>query len=43
MSFDDLLRLRRIRRERISKREVQQALKRAERDLAAAGAMMAPG
>ena len=41
MSFDELLKSRRIRKERISKREVQQALQRAERDLGAARAMMA--
>jgi len=41
MKYDELLRSRRIRKERISKREVQQALKRAERDLKAARKVMA--
>ena len=41
MSYDELLRSRRIRKERISKKEARQALARAERDLGAARAMMA--
>ena len=41
MSYDELLRSRRIRKEKISKREVQQGLKRAERDLKVARTVMA--
>lgn len=41
MTFDDLLKSGRIRRERISQREVQQALQRAERDLKTARKVMA--
>lgn len=40
MSYDELLRSGRIRKEEISEREVREALKRAERDLKAARTMM---
>jgi uncharacterized protein (UPF0332 family) len=40
MSYDELLRSRRIRGERISKREIREALKRAERDLRTARLVM---
>ena len=41
MSYDELLREGRIRRARIPRREVQQALQRAERDLRTARKIMA--
>jgi len=41
MRYDDLLKRRRIRRERISKEEIRRALERAERDLKTARKVMA--
>ncbi|MBM4031306.1 MAG: HEPN domain-containing protein [Planctomycetes bacterium] len=41
MPYDELLKSRRIRRERVSPREAERGLRRAERDLKAARAMMA--
>lgn len=41
MKYDELLRSRRIRRERISRAEIDQALQRAARDLKTARKIMA--